>query len=478
MQVTHIVLQNFSRNRKNLAFASIGLIIGIASFVYFVALGAGVKSVVLEDIFVIRQIEVVPRSYDLAITQASFSRIDYRAIEKLSSIDHVVRAYPKMKFTFPAWATGGKEILGKNFRAEVVADGIATSLVQDMEGHELFRDWDAEYTCVGEGDGAAVSCPEGQRCIGGFCRKLSCKRSANICKYPSYCASDTLECEMPVPVIANPSLLTVYNSSLTTALKAGDGVRLPKLTEQAIRGFTFDVELGQSYLGDSAQGKPFTRRMQVVGFSNKAIAVGFTLPIEYVKRFNAVLTGETQRNVYHSVILEADSNENVAAISQGVKQLGYALDDKHEMAERMGLVISTITLLFSMISLIIVTISAINIAHTFFMIIAERRREIGIMRALGASRNDIRRMILGESLILGLMGSFLGVMLAVLSALLTDYVSARYLPDFPFKPESFFIFEPRIFAIAIVCGVAFCIIGAWAPASRAAGMDPARAIDN
>lgn len=478
MQVMNIVLQNFSRNRKNLAFASIGLLIGIATFVYFVALGSGVKSVVLEDIFVIRQIEVVPRSYDLAITQASFSRLDERAIEKLAGIPHVANVYPKMKFTFPAWATGGKEILGKNFRAEVVADGIASSLVSDMKGHEQFRDWDAQYTCAGEGEGAAVGCPEGQRCIGGFCSKLSCKGNVKRCKFPSYCTEDTHSCEMPVPVIANPALLNVYNSSLTTALKAGEGVRLPKLTQEAIRGFTFDVELGQSYLGDSAQGTPFSRRMQVVGFSPKAIAVGFTLPIEYVKRFNATLTGETQRNEYHSVILEADSNENVAAISQAVKRLGYALDDRHEMAERVGLVISIITLLFSMISLIIVTISAINIAHTFFMIIAERRREIGIMRALGASRNDIRRMILGESLVLGLTGSALGVALAILCGKLTDFFAAKFLPDFPFKPASFFIFEPSIWGIAIVCGVVFCMIGAWAPAARAAGMDPARAIDN
>ena len=145
---------------------------------------------------------------------------------------------------------------------------------------------------------------------------------------------------MPIPAIANPALLAVYNSSLTTALAAGDGAKIPKLTEEAIVGFTFDLHLGRSYLGDSAQGEPLDRRVMAVGFSTKAIGVGFTLPIQYVKRFNARFTSEEMRNEYHSVLLEAASNDAVLGITQSVKALGYELDAKHAQAERLGLVIT------------------------------------------------------------------------------------------------------------------------------------------
>ncbi|MDX9723702.1 MAG: ABC transporter permease [Myxococcota bacterium] len=480
MKLLRYIAQNLVRNRKNLMFSSIGLVVGVSTFIFFVALGRGVQTVVLEDIFVIRQIEVVPRSFDLAVTQTLVSRLDTRAVDRLARIQGVVGVYPKMKFTFPAWATGGKEILGKNFRAEVVADGVPPELLSDeLQNGELFVDWEAEFSCRGEGIGSAVGCPEGKRCLDGHCTQLSCNPDAperfNPCKKPTYCAKDTRSCEMPLPIVANPTLLTLYNSSLTTALAAGEGARLPKLTEDAIIGFTFDIELGRSYLGDSAQGEPFTRKAQVVGFSTKAIQIGFTLPIQYVKRFNARFTSEKNRDEYHSVILVAESNDEVAAITKAVKDLGYDLDAKHAQAERLGLVITIVTLIFSLISLIIVTISAINIAHTFLMIIAERRREIGILRALGASRNHTRFFILGEAGLLGVVGGGLGIATGVGMARLVDFVSTRYVPDFPFKPASFFIFDWTLLAAAMGLAVFFCLLGAFIPANRAAGMEPARA---
>jgi len=480
MKLLKLIWQNLVRNRKNLMFSSIGLVVGISTFVFFVALGEGVQEVVLEKIFVIRQVEVVPRSFDLAVTQASVQRLDPDAVDELAQIDGVTEVFPKMKFTFPAWASGGEEIIGKRFRAEVIADGVPPAIVRDeLDDGDRFRDWEADFTCEGEGTGEAVGCPAGRRCIDGRCEKVACNPEAperyDPCKGDTYCAEDTRACEKPIPAIVNPQLLAVYNSSLTTALAAGEGARLPKLTEDAIIGFTFNVELGKSYLGDSAQGDPISRKVQVVGFSSKAIQVGFTIPIQYVKRFNARFTGEEMRNEYHSVILVAESNDAVAGITKDVKDRGYDLDAKHAQAERLGLVITIVTLIFTLISLLIVTISAINIAHTFLMIIAERRREIGILRALGASRHHIRVIILGEAALLGVFGGLLGVAVGVGAARLVDWLSARYVPDFPFKPETYFIFPPFLLVTGVAAAVVFCLVGAYIPARRAARMEPARA---
>ena len=142
----------------------------------------------------------------------------------------------------------------------------------------------------------------------------------------------------------------------------------------------------------------------------------------------------------------------------------------------MGLTVLVITLLFTLISLIIVGIAAVNISHTFFMIIFERKRELGLMRALGASRSDIRRMILGEATLIGLVGGALGLGLGILSCLLVDGLAAGFLPDFPFKPESFFAYPLWLFFGSVVFAVLFCWLGAILPAQRAAKMDPAQAL--
>jgi putative ABC transport system permease protein len=478
MRLLSFIWQNLVRNRKNFMFSSVGLIVGISTFVFFVALGTGVKEVVLEQIFQIRQIEVIPRSFDLSITKASGARLDARAIERLRQIPGVVAAFPKMKFTFPAWASGGKELLGKSMRTEVIADGIPPEIVRDdFPNGYRFRDWDAEFTCVGEGTGDGVGCPEGRRCIDSRCTKIACNATLparySPCKGDTYCAADLGSCEMPMPAIVNPALLAIYNSSLTTAVSSSQEVKLPKLSQDALIGLTFNVELGRSYLGQSALAKPIDRKVQIIGFSDKAITLGFTVPISYVKRLNGLFSGLSLRDDFHSVVVEAQSNERVASITKAIAELGFDLDAKHVQAERMGFVITIVTLIFTLTSLLIIIVSAINIAHTFFMIIAERRREIGILRAIGASRGHIRVLILGEAVLLGLLGGAAGVFVGRMAALAVDALSSRFLPDFPYKPESFFVFEASVQAWAVVAAVGFCLLGAFIPARRAAHMEPA-----
>jgi ABC-type antimicrobial peptide transport system permease subunit len=122
---------------------------------------------------------------------------------------------------------------------------------------------------------------------------------------------------------------------------------------------------------------------------------------------------------------------------------------------------------------VIVGIAAVNIMHVFFMLVYERQHEIGIMRAVGASRGDIARIILGESAVLGLCAGLLGLLIAWASSLLVDWISGEYVPDFPYKPTTYFVFEWWIVVGALGFAVAFCVLGAFLPARRAAKMEPA-----
>ena len=80
----------------------------------------------------------------------------------------------------------------------------------------------------------------------------------------------------------------------------------------------------------------------------------------------------------------------------------------------------------ALLLLVILIISAINIAHTYYMIIADRRREIGVMRAVGANRWDIRILFIGEASVLGLIGGTIGLAIGVTIVLLAVlYLAAR-----------------------------------------------------
>jgi ABC-type antimicrobial peptide transport system permease subunit len=114
--------------------------------------------------------------------------------------------------------------------------------------------------------------------------------------------------------------------------------------------------------------------------------------------------------------------------------------------------------------------------HVFALLGMIRRREIGVMRAVGASRGDVRLLFLTEAAFVGAVAGSIGVAISLLIAWMADRGLASVVPDFPFKPETFFAFEPWMIVTAIALAVVSCVLGALAPALRASGPDPAEVL--
>jgi hypothetical protein len=267
-------------------------------------------------------------------------------------------------------------------------------------------------------------------------------------------------------------MIEIYNTSFAQARN------LPKINEMLLPFIPpLPLTLNHSFISRHLEGQAIQTRMQVVGLSHYAIMGGITIPIETAKKYNRMFSGERAAHTYDAAILEVESSDWLGPAQQNIGKLGFDIDlSERRMAESVGLIVTLVTLGFSLISLIIVGIAAVNIAHTFFMIIYERKREIGLMRALGASRADIRAIILGEAAFVGVLGGAAGMGLGVAACLLMDLFVVKVLPDFPFKPDSFFAYPTWLFFGAILFAVAFCTLGAFFPARRAAAMDPSAAL--
>jgi putative ABC transport system permease protein len=95
---------------------------------------------------------------------------------------------------------------------------------------------------------------------------------------------------------------------------------------------------------------------------------------------------------------------------------------------------------------------------------------------VGAAPADVRRIVLLEGAIVGLAGGIAGALLALAAARLADRVAVRLLPDFPFRPETFFAFPAWVAALGLAVPVLAAVLGALAPAAAAARVDPARTL--
>lgn len=479
-KLSRLVGQSINRNRRNFLLSSLGIVVGISTLLFFTALGTGIKDVVLERIFVVRQLEIVPKTFDIGglRTGGLFggSNLNNKSVEKLKAIEGVAEVYPKMKLTFPASLEGGKSILGKNLVTELIADGIPAALVDEGEltGDLAFRDWEAPLECS-----ASADCPGGHRCADAVCEALPCaKGSEDKCGGKSYCDLAAGVCAMPIPIIASPKMLELYNGSFQTAMSGASGSlsKLPKLSESALVGLQLRAVFGQGFVGRSARKKRTVRQMEFVGFSDKAIGLGATMPIEYVERLNQEFGSEKTSGDYHSIMLKTVSNESVPRVARDVKDMGFTLSSNFEDAQRAGMLIMLLTLVFNLIGLIILGISAVNIMHTFMMSVLERRAELGLMRALGATRSDIRTLVIGEASVLGLFGGLAGVALgwAVIRGI--DYLFVTRVGNFPFKPDSLFVIEAWMPPAGVAVAILFCWIGCIFPAFRASQIDPARTL--
>jgi putative ABC transport system permease protein len=126
--------------------------------------------------------------------------------------------------------------------------------------------------------------------------------------------------------------------------------------------------------------------------------------------------------------------------------------------------------IISVIAWIVVVVSAVTLLNIFMLSVLDRRREIGALRAIGASHRFALSTVLSEAAAIGVVGGSLGLLLGaaiqyLASLALTDVLSI----DVTYQPR------PAVLAIGLVA-VVICLLGALPPAIRAARMNIAEAV--
>ncbi|MGB8951562.1 MAG: FtsX-like permease family protein [Candidatus Aminicenantales bacterium] len=440
-KLSRFISQNLRRNRKNFIFSSIGIVVGISSFVFFVALGSGIKRIVATEIFPqeANRIQVVSplAGYD----SSGSRRIDEEVLQELARIPGVTAVYPRMKFVVPATMT----LDGRGFSEEDLTKiaglpGITPDELKSVRKLSLWIEIMA--------DGIDPRLARNDILFGEFADPAP---------------------GQPIPILLSKRLVEIYNASFARVR------RLPPISEIIIPYIpTLPLTLNDSYVSRDITGPRQLVRIKLVGTSHHALLGGITMPLETIRKFNRQFGGEEASHIYDMAVLEVISSDRLSAVQLAIRKLGFDIDTSQKrMAESVGFAVTLVTLGFTLISLAMVGVAAINIGHTFFMIIYERQREIGLLKALGASKGNIRSMIFGEAVLVGTAGGAAGAAVGVAACGLVNWLAVRLLPEFPFKPDQFFAYPGWMLAGGVLLAVAFCLAGAFSPANRAAKFDPA-----
>ncbi|MFA5744347.1 MAG: FtsX-like permease family protein, partial [Candidatus Nanoarchaeia archaeon] len=150
----------------------------------------------------------------------------------------------------------------------------------------------------------------------------------------------------------------------------------------------------------------------------------------------------------------------------------FAISDMTSMLSSVSDIMSTLTIFLSGIAAISLLVGAISISNTMYTSVYEKTREIGIMKAIGATNKDIELLFLLESMMISLLGGIggiiiglgLSVILISLAPLILSNISLSYVISLPL------IFGSAIFSVLIGA------LSGYFPAKEAAKLDPITAI--
>ncbi len=435
------------RHSGHLLLASAGVVIGVAAFVFFVGLGTGARQALLERVAPERFLEMEAGGLEVGLGPLKLgvggARIDDRLVEKVSAVEGVRAVFPRVRLGVPAMASGGEGLLGAGFVTELPVDGVeAAGVVAAATSGIEFAD---------PGDGAdGVECSDDAEC--GDDR---------------YCGSGLRDrrrrCRPDVPAVVSPLLLDLYNRGVRHAHG------LPRLDPGVIRGVHFDLYLGASALGDGRAR--VRRRAVVVGVSTLAAPMGVTLPIGVVDRANEAFSAGRSGGGYDGLVVELGEAGRLDRVTRELEGLGLEpVDDGLRRAAR---VVSLLTLVLGLVAVGMLAVAGLHLMHVFLMLVGERRREIGVLRAVGASGGDIVAMMMLEAVAVAAAAGVVGAGLGAASLAVAAGAAEQAAPGLGATgPGGLTATLLPVAVAAVGLAVLACGAGALVPARSAARPSP------
>ena len=180
--------------------------------------------------------------------------------------------------------------------------------------------------------------------------------------------------------------------------------------------------------------------------------------------------------VYASISVRVKNPNQVQTIEAAIKKKGFTTFSILDASRSLQQVFRVLYAFLGIFGSLALTVASIGIVNTLVMAILERRREIGIMKAIGASDGDVRKLFFAEAGAMGILGGIAGVVLGWAIGQIINFGTNIYLKSQSIPPEHFWAVPLWLAAFAIVFAFVVSLISGLYPAGRAARLDPVQAL--
>jgi len=179
---------------------------------------------------------------------------------------------------------------------------------------------------------------------------------------------------------------------------------------------------------------------------------------------------------YSALIVRVDDPARVQPTQDALKGMGFrtfSLLDATKSLRRVFVILDLFLAIFGSVALVVASLGIVN---TLVMSVLERRREIGVLKALGASDADVKRLFFVEAGVMGIAGGAFGVMLGWLIGRGINFGTNIYLSRQELPHETIILFPLWLIAGAVAFAVIVSLLSGIYPAARAAKLDPVQVL--
>jgi putative ABC transport system permease protein len=179
---------------------------------------------------------------------------------------------------------------------------------------------------------------------------------------------------------------------------------------------------------------------------------------------------------YMTVSVRVESPKQVQSVEDAIKKMGFNAFSIVDATRSVRQFFAVLDLFLGIFGSLALAVASIGIVNTLVMAILERRREIGIMKAIGASDTDVKKLFFAEAGVMGLFGGAAGVVLGWAIGQVINFGTNIYLKRQHFPPEQVWSVPWWLVAGAIGFAVIVSLLSGLYPAARAARLDPVQAL--
>jgi putative ABC transport system permease protein len=185
---------------------------------------------------------------------------------------------------------------------------------------------------------------------------------------------------------------------------------------------------------------------------------------------------EAHGRSYVMLTVRVASPVDVERVENAVKKMGFGAFSLLDATQNLRRFFAVLDLFLGIFGSLALAVASLGIINTLMIAILERRREIGIMKAVGASNSDVKRQFFAEASVMGALGGALGVLVGWLIGRAINLGTTIYLQRRQIPAEDVWLVPWWLVAGALAFAVLVTLVSGMYPAARAARLDPVQAL--